>query len=83
MLYGVSWVGGIGTAGAPSPTTMTNSEIYTGALSDSDTNETVTAEDLGLTDSEYDTLVDASIDSGTAEGHVRAPGGRRVYAPLA
>jgi hypothetical protein len=63
-------------------TTMAN-EIYAGTLTDSETNDTVTAEDLGITETEYASLVDASIDSGTAEGHVRTSTGRRVYAPYA
>jgi len=57
--------------------------IYNGTLADSNTNRTVTAEDLGITEEQYDTLVEESIDSGTAEGHVRATNGRKVYAQIA
>jgi hypothetical protein len=65
-------------------TDMSN-ETFSGALLvDSDTNQPVSADELGLSDEQYDALVNESIDSGTAEGHVRVPGGsRRVYAPYA
>ena len=61
---------------------MTN-EKCSGTLCDSTTNDTLTAEDLGLTDEQYDELVNESLDCGTAEGHVQAPNGRMVYAPYA
>ncbi len=57
--------------------------IYNGTLADSNTNQTVTADDLGITEEQYDAIVDESIDSGTEEGHVRAPNGRKVYAQIA
>jgi hypothetical protein len=62
--------------------TMSN-EIYARTLCDSNTNATLSAEDLGLTEEQYDAMVEESIDSKTAEGHVRAPNGRKVYAPFA
>lgn len=58
-------------------------DLFNGTLNDSDTNETLTADDLGLTEEQYDALVEESIDCPQPEGHVRAPNGRRVYAPLA
>jgi len=54
--------------------------VFTGALADSETNSTLTAEDLDLTEAQYDALVDESIGLNTTEGHVRAPNGHRVYA---
>jgi len=63
---------------------MTNStDKFCGTLNDSNTNEELTADDLEITEDEYSNLVDESIESGTAEGHVRAPNGRQVYAPFA
>jgi hypothetical protein len=59
---------------------MTTNETFSGTLNDSNTNETLTADELELTEAEYDALVEESIDCSQAEGHVRAPNGRRVYA---
>jgi len=53
---------------------------YAASLLDSDTNEAVTAEDLGITEEQYGQLVDESINCAQAEGHVRATNGRKVYA---
>jgi hypothetical protein len=49
-------------------------------LRDSDTADTVTAEQLGIDDAEYEQLVRDSRDADNAEGHVRTSTGRRVYA---
>lgn len=46
----------------------------------SDTGDSVTAEDLGISDEEYERLCKESDASGTAEGHVRTSTGIRVYA---
>lgn len=46
----------------------------------SDSGETATAEDLGITEEEYETLCQESDDSGTSEGHVVTSTGVRVYA---
>lgn len=63
---------------------MTTQSINSGreidTLYDSDTNEELTAADLGISQEEYDRLCDESDDCGTAEGHVRTSTGRRVYA---
>jgi hypothetical protein len=48
-------------------------------LHDSDTNETLTASDLGITDEQYEATVQESLDSYQDEGHVRVAG-HRVYA---
>jgi hypothetical protein len=48
-------------------------------LYDSETNDRVTAEELGVTDEEYAAAVSASLNAGQPEGHVRV-NGRRVYA---
>jgi hypothetical protein len=49
-------------------------------LHDSDTAEELTATELGITECEYQNAVHASMESSTAEGHVRLDDGRRVYA---
>jgi hypothetical protein len=49
-------------------------------LYDSDTAEEVTAGELHITSAEYDALIVESMESSTAEGHVRTSTGRRVYA---
>lgn len=49
-------------------------------LHDSDTNEELTTEDLGVSDEAYADLVRLSFATGTAEGHIRLDDGRRVYA---
>jgi len=55
-------------------------------LYDSETNDYLTAEDLGLTDDEYDASIVESMNLPQAEGHIRVRGakcgdnGRRVYA---
>jgi len=61
---------------------MTNA-IYSGTLCDSETNKTLSANDLEITDEQYNELIDESIDADTPEGHVRSPNGRKVYAPFA
>jgi hypothetical protein len=48
-------------------------------LLDSDTNEQLTAEDLGIDATRYVNACCESLDCGQAEGHVRV-NGRRVYA---
>jgi hypothetical protein len=49
-------------------------------LLDSDTNETVSPEDLGITDAQYDAAIDESFAcSESQQGHIRV-NGRRVYA---
>jgi hypothetical protein len=48
-------------------------------LYDSDTNDSLTAEDLGITDEQYEAAVAESVNCGQAEGHIRI-GERRVYA---
>lgn len=60
-------------------TTMTlNSEIEISTLYDSNTNEELTAEELGISEERYEEVVQASVDSG---GHVViGETGRRVYA---
>lgn len=63
---------------------MANTKCDT--LYDSDTNDRVSAEELGLTDDEYEFAVSESVSIGQMEGHVRVygtncgPKGRRVYA---
>lgn len=50
-------------------------------LIDSDTNETVTAAELGITDEEYAALIEESRAPEAGDtGHVRTSTGRRVYA---
>ena len=50
-------------------------------LYDSDRAEPVSAEDLGIDDAEYSSLVRESLSQGkNAEGHVRTSTGLRVYA---
>lgn len=63
---------------------MTNtSEI---SLYDSETNDHVTADELGLTDDEYDAACVTSMNDAGDTGHIRVYGtkcgtkGRRVYA---
>lgn len=51
-------------------------------LYDSDTNGALTAEDLEVTDEEYEELVRCSYAQGTAEGHIRLDSGRLVYAAV-
>ena len=48
-------------------------------LYDSETAESLTAEDLGITDEQYEATVLESTDCNQTEGHVRV-NGRRVYA---
>jgi len=55
---------------------MTNSIAK---LYDSETSDSLTADDLGITDEQYDAAVQESVDCEQAEGHVRV-NGRRVYA---
>ena len=49
-------------------------------LYDSDTNEYLSAEDLGLSDSEYADACRESTLQMAAEGHIKLASGRRVYA---
>lgn len=49
-------------------------------LYDSDTTESVTAEDLGITAAEYAALIRESLQCTEDEGHVKTDAGRRVYA---
>jgi hypothetical protein len=60
--------------------TTTNATDTVSSLYDSDTAEYLTAEDLSITDDEYEALCSASAASSEAEGHVRTSTGRRVYA---
>jgi len=53
-------------------------EMPTETLYDSDTNDSVTAEDLGCSDDEYAAAVAESL-AAYGEGHIRV-NGRRVYA---
>jgi hypothetical protein len=48
-------------------------------LRDSDTNESLTAEELGITDEQYAEAIEESATCSQAEGHVLV-NGRRVYA---
>jgi hypothetical protein len=48
-------------------------------LFDSDTNERLTEDDLGVTREQYDAAVQESVWCPQAEGHIRV-NGRRVYA---
>ena len=61
-------------------TTTTTTEDTLTTLHDSDTSDTVTAEQLGITQDEYDALCEESQNSDQPEGHVRTSTGRRVYA---
>lgn len=56
---------------------MTNATYDT--LRDSDTTDSLTAEDLGITDEQYAEAIEESANSDQAEGHIRV-NGRRVYA---
>lgn len=64
---------------------MTKQPTYK-SLYCSDTNDHLTAEELGLTDSEYDAACVTSANLDSVEGHIRVFGskcgnkGRRVYA---
>jgi hypothetical protein len=49
-------------------------------LYDSETNDELTATELGFTECEYQNTVHESIESSTEEGHIRLDNGRRVYA---
>lgn len=51
---------------------------YNSTLVNSDTNETMTADELGITEEHYAELCAESFE-GTAEGHIRV-NGIRVYA---
>lgn len=57
---------------------MTNTDSYD-TLYDSDTNEVLSADDLGITNEQYEDALKESIGCGQAEGHIRV-NGRRVYA---
>jgi hypothetical protein len=58
-----------------------NSEREIDTLYDSDTNEELTAEDLGISQERYDEVVKHSIENGGDTGHVVISEiGRRVYA---
>jgi hypothetical protein len=48
-------------------------------LCDSETADTVTAEELGITEAEYRQAIADSHETGTHEGHIRV-NGRRVFA---
>jgi len=61
--------------------TSSKSPLQTQTLYDSYTNESLTAEDLGISDAAYEHLVGESMSTEQPEGHVRVGGhGRRVYA---
>ena len=61
-------------------TTQTDSQREIDTLYDSDSNEELTAEDLGITSERYEELVERSIAAGDC-GHVEiGETGRRVYA---
>jgi len=51
-------------------------------LYDSDTDDRVLADDLGIDAAEYAALIRTSLESTTAEGHVTTSTGRRVYAQV-
>lgn len=58
---------------------MITREIDT--LYDSNTNEALTAEELGISEERYEEVVAASVAAGQREGHtVIGETGRRVYA---
>jgi hypothetical protein len=50
------------------------------SLSDSNTAEYVTSEELDITYEQYEELVQESLDCRQEEGHVHTPNGRSVYA---
>ena len=52
----------------------TDYELY-----DSETGDSISADDLGITVEEYEAAIRESLDCGQAEGHIRI-GERRVYA---
>ena len=62
-------------------TTETTTETTTHKLLDSDTNNSVTAEDLGCSETEYAAAIRKSLGCDQPEGHVRV-NGRRVYAQI-
>lgn len=56
----------------------TTLEAY--SLFDSETNEELESDDLGVDLETYEFLIRESFAQGTVEGHIRLEGGRRVYA---
>lgn len=61
-------------------TNMTDrNQITLHPLHDSETNELVTADDVGVSEREYADASRESVECGQHEGHVRLAG-RRVYA---
>jgi hypothetical protein len=67
---------------ATTETTMSiNGEREIDTLYDSDTNEELTADEIGISSERYDEVVAASVAAEQAEGHVVIGEiGRRVYA---
>ena len=62
-------------------TQIKNSELEIDTLYDSDTNEALTDEDLGISQERYDEVIEDSVKHGGDTGHVVIGEiGRRVYA---
>lgn len=57
----------------------TNSNHGYDTLRDSNTNEELTADDLGITDEQYTEAIEESAECPQVEGHILV-NGRRVYA---
>jgi hypothetical protein len=65
---------------SPCPPDHAHLSVTEVSLLGSDTADTVTADELGITEVEYNELIVESLASDQAEGHVEASTGYRVYA---